>query len=119
MPPLKETRLQIQERNRREIRQRTDKRLAELAQETESKRQGSRSKQEDGLEDKIEDKIEAETQERNERVRQRADMKAVNSGLCASRLCRVCQFFVLGVLFVIMSVFALSVVWHVGSKRAA
>jgi hypothetical protein len=114
MPPLKETRLQIQERNRREIRQRTNKRIAELAQETESKRQGSRSQQEDELEDKIEDKIEAVTQERNERVRQRADMK-----IEGSRLCRVCQFLVWGVLFVIMSVFALSVVWHVGSKRAA
>ncbi len=114
MPPLKETRLQIQERNRREIRQRTNKRIAELAQETESKRQGSRSQEEDELEDKIEDKIEAVTQEKNERVRKREDMKSEGS-----RLCGVCQFLVWGVLFVIMSVFAVSVVWHVGSKRAA
>jgi hypothetical protein len=58
-------------------------------------------------------------QERKERVRQRADMKAVKSGLCASRLCSVCLFVVLGALFVIMSMFALSVGWHVVNKRAA
>ena len=58
-------------------------------------------------------------QERKERVRQRADLKALKAGLSAWRLCRVCQFLVLGVLFVIMSVFALSVGWHVVSNRAA
>jgi hypothetical protein len=58
-------------------------------------------------------------QERKERVRQRADLKAVKAGLCVSRLCSVFKFIVLGVLFVIMSMFALKVGWHVGSKRAA
>ncbi len=114
MPPLKETRLQIQERNRREIRQRTNRRLAELAQETESKRQGSSStQQEDEIENKDEDKIEDKVEVL------RVDKIEGRSGLCAWRLCRVCQYLVLGVLFVIMSVFALSVGWHVCSKRAA
>ena len=58
-------------------------------------------------------------QERKERVRQRADLKAVKAGLSASRLCCVLKVVVVGVLFVIMSMFALSVLWHVGSKRAA
>ncbi len=52
-------------------------------------------------------------------MRQRADLKAVKAGLYASRLCGVFKFVVFGVLFVIMSMFALSVGWHVGSKRAA
>ena len=114
MPPLKETRLQIQERNRREIRQRTNKRLAELAQETESKRQGSSStQQEDEIEDKDEDKIEDKIEDK---------MSVSGFGfdkMSGWRLCRVCQYLVLGVLFVIMSVFALSVGWHVCSKSVA
>ena len=114
MPPLKEIRLQIQERNRREIRQRTNKRIAELAQETESKRQGTSStQQEDEIEDEDEDIIEDKIKDMRE------DKIKGQSGLCAWRLCRVCQFLVLGVLFVIMSVFALSVGWHVCSKSAA
>ena len=118
MPPLKETRLQIIERNRREIRQRTNKRLDELAQETESKRQGSScTQQEDENEDKDEDKIEDKIEDKKEVPR--VDKIEGRSGLCAWRLCRVCQYLVLGVLFVIMSVFALSVGWHVCSKRAA
>ena len=114
MPPLKETRLQIQERNRREIRQRTNKRLAELAQETERKRQGSScSQQEDEIEDKDEDKIEDKREDKKEdkievvRVEKREGLL----GLCLSVLC---------VLFlVILFMFALSAVWHVGSKRKA
>jgi hypothetical protein len=47
MPPLKETYLQIQDRNRREIRNRTYARLAQLAQEAENNRQGSRSNQQE------------------------------------------------------------------------
>ena len=48
MPPLKETYLQIQERNRREIRNRTYARLAQLAQEAENNRQeASRNQQEE------------------------------------------------------------------------
>ena len=114
MPPLKETRLQIQERNRREIRQRTNKRLAELAHETERKRQGSScSQQEDEIEDKDEDKIEDKREDKKEdkievvRVEKREGLL----GLCLSVLC---------VLFlVILFMFALSAVWHVGSKRKA
>ena len=58
MPPLKETRLQIQERHRREIRQRTNKRLAELAQETSKRQRSSETLQEDDIEDETEDQIE-------------------------------------------------------------
>ena len=118
MPPLKETRLQIQERNRREIRQRTNKRLAELAQETERNRQGSScTQQEDEIEDKDEDKnvdkIEDKKEDKKEdkievvRVQEREGLL----GFC---------FSVLRVLFlVILFMFALSAVWHVGSKRKA
>ena len=114
MPPLKETRLQIEERNRREIRNRTNKRLAELAQEAERKRQGTSStQQEDEIEDEDEDMIEDKMEDMRE------DKIKGQSGLCAWRLCRVCQCLVLGVLFVIMSVFVLSVGWHVCSKSAA
>ncbi len=52
-------------------------------------------------------------------MRQRADLKAVKAEFSASRLCCVLKVVVVGVLFVIMSMFALSVLWHVGSKRAA
>ena len=114
MPPPKETRLQIEERNRREIRNRTNKRLAELAKEAESKRQGTSStQQEDEIEDEDEDMIEDKIEDMME------DKIKGQSGLCAWRLCRVCQCLVLGVLFVIMSVFVLSVGWHVCSKSAA
>ena len=58
MPPLKETRLQIQERQRREIRQRTNTRLAELAQETSKRQRSSATLQEDDIEGETEDKIE-------------------------------------------------------------
>ncbi len=47
MPPRQETYLQIQERNKREIRNRTNTRLAQLAQEAESSRQGSSSNQQE------------------------------------------------------------------------
>ena len=48
MPPLKETYLQIQERNRREIRNRTNARVAQLAQDADNNRQkASRSQQEE------------------------------------------------------------------------
>jgi hypothetical protein len=58
MPPLKETRIQIQERHRREIRQRTNKRLAELAQETRKRQGSSKTLPEDDIEDETEDQIE-------------------------------------------------------------
>jgi hypothetical protein len=48
MPTLKETYLQIQERNRREIRNRTNARVAQLAQEADNNRQeASRNQQEE------------------------------------------------------------------------
>jgi hypothetical protein len=48
MPPLKETYLQIQERNRREIRNRTNARVAQLAQDADNYRQeASRNQQEE------------------------------------------------------------------------
>ena len=104
MPPLKLTRLQIQERSRREIRQRTDKRLAEIARETESKRQGSsKTVQEDEIEDKREDKMEDKMEEK--------------SGLFVSRLCRVCLCGVFVVSLVILSMFVWSVVFHLGMKK--
>ena len=53
MPRLKETRLQIVERNRREIKQRTALRLAQLAQQI-------RHKDEDSDEDSDEDDIKAD-----------------------------------------------------------
>ena len=89
---LKETYSQIQERNRRVIRNRTNKRLAELAQKAESERHGSSSTQ---LADEIEDKL----------------------GLCGSSLWRVCQCGVLGVFLVILSMFVWSVVFHLGLKK--
>ena len=111
MPPLKETRLQIQERNRREIRQRTNKRLAELAQETESKRQGSRKTvQEDEIEDKMEDKMEDKIEDKLE------DKMEEKSGLFVSRLLRVCLCGVFVVFLVILSMFVWSVVFHLGFK---
>jgi hypothetical protein len=58
-------------------------------------------------------------QERKERVRQRADLKALKAGSYVSRLCGVFELVVFGVLFVILFMFALSVGWHVGIKRAA
>ncbi len=111
MPPLKETRLQIQERHRREIRQRTNKRLAELAQETESKRQGtSKTVQEDEIEDKMEEKMEDKTEGKLE------DKMEEKSGLFVSRLCRVCLRGVFVVFHVILSMFVWSVVFHLGFK---
>jgi Flp pilus assembly protein TadB len=111
MPPLKETRLQIQERNRREIRQRTNKRLAELAQETESERQGSsKTVQEDEIEDKMEDKMEDKTEDKTE------DKMEEKSGLFVSRLLRVCLCGVFVVFLVILSMFVWSVVFHLCLK---
>ena len=107
MPPLKETRLQIQERNRREIRQRTNKRIAELAQETENKSPGSsKSVQEDEIDDKREDKIEDKMEDKMED----------KSGLFVSRLCRVCLCGVFVVFLVILSMFVWSVGFHLGLK---
>ena len=111
MSPLKETRLQIQERNRREIRQRTNKRLAELAQETENKSPGlSKSVQEDEIDDKREDKIEDKMEDKME------DKKEEMSGLFVSRLCRVCLCGVFVVFLVILSMFVWSVGFHLGLK---
>ena len=113
MPPLKETRLQIQERNRREIRNRTNKRLGELAQETERNRQESGStQQEDEIEDESEDKIE----EKIEVVR--GDKIEDKTGLCGAWLRRVCQWGLLGVFLVILSMFVWSVVFHLGIKNS-
>ena len=107
MPPLKETRLQIQERNRREIRQRTNKRIAELAQETENKSPGSsKTVQEDEIDDKREDKIEDKMEDKKEEM----------SGLFVSRLCRVCLCGVFVVFLVILSMFVWSVGFHLGLK---
>ena len=111
MPPIKETRLQIQERNRREIRQRTNKRLAELAQETENKSPGSsKSVQEDEIDDKREDKIEDKMEDKME------DKKEEMSGLFVSRLCRVCLCGVFVVFLAILSMFVWSVIFHLGLK---
>ena len=113
MPPLKETRLQIIERNRREIRQRTNKRLGELAQETERKRQGSSCTQrEDKIEDKDEDMNEDKTEDALE------DKLEEKSGLFVPRLCRVCLRGVFVVFLVILSMFVWSVVFHLGIKKS-
>ncbi len=117
MSRLKETRLQIQERNRREIRNRTNKRLAELAQETERKRQGSSSTHEgDESEDEIEENREDKIEDKIEVVR--VDKIEDKTGLCVSWLRRVCQWGVLGVFLVILSMFVWSVVYHLGFKKS-
>ena len=112
MPPLKETRLQIQERNRREIRQRTNKRLAELAQETERNRQGSScTQQEDEIEDKDEDKNVDKIEDKKEDKKEdkievvRVEKREGLLGLCLSVVSVLC--------LVILAV------WHVGSKSKA
>ena len=117
MPPLKETYSQIQERNRREIRNRTNKRLAELAQKAESERHGSSSTQlADEIEDKIEDKIEHQIEDN---IEDKTEDKIEDKlGLCASSLWRVCQCGVLGVFLVILSMFVWSVVFHLGFKKS-
>ena len=114
MPPLKETRLQIQERNRREIRQRTNKRLAELAQETERNRQGSScTQQEDEIEDKDEYKIEYKIEDKKEDKIEVVRVEK-SEGLLVWCLSVRCVVFL-----VILFMFALSVGWHIGSKRKA
>ena len=105
--------MQIQERNRREIRNRTNKRLGELAQEIERNRQESGStQQEDEIEDESEDKIE----EKIEVVR--GDKIEDKTGLCGAWLRRVCQWGLLGVFLVILSMFVWSVVFHFGIKNS-
>ena len=103
MPPLKETYLQIQERNRREIRNRTNKKLGELAQETERNRQQSGiTLQEDEIEDEIEDKIEDKIVDRRE-VRREDKIEGLSVSCLSVR--RV-------VFLVILSLFVWSVVFR-------
>jgi hypothetical protein len=102
MPPLKETRLQIQERHRREIRQRTNKRLAELAQEASNRQGSSKTLQEDNIEDETEDQIEENIEDKIVVVR--VDKIEGSSVRCLSVRCVV--------FLVILSSFVWSVIFR-------
>ena len=102
MPPLKETRLQIQERHRREIRQRTNERLAELAQEASNRQGSSKTLQEDNIEDETEDQIEENIEDKIVVVR--VDKIEGSSVRCLSVRCVV--------FLVILSSFVWSVIFR-------
>jgi hypothetical protein len=111
----RETLTETKRRLRREQEERTEARIKQLQSPV---KQDESETEEDWTEivARIRPYVRQEEKEKRGKL---TDIKVVQSAWCASRLCRVCLCLVFAVFVVILFMFVLSAVLHVGIKRSA